>query len=83
MKNIEHFSGILTVVSRLRNSVNGNPRYLCTLHGIAGVETLSFSTGVDSSHGYSITNFDGKQVDASIGVHYNTVTLDSIKLSKV
>ena len=43
---------------------------------IAGVTCC---TAVDSSYGYAVTNFDGKQVEATIGTHYNTATLNTLK----
>ena len=74
MKNITRHTGILTIVERDNNNgTNGNPRYVCTLDG------HTCRTGVDSSLGYSITNFDGKMVTALIGTHYGTVTIEAVK----
>jgi len=50
-----------------------NPRYLLRVDG------WTCKTSVDSSYGYSVTNFDGKQVQATIGTHYGTATLNSLK----
>jgi hypothetical protein len=72
MKNITRHTGILEIVERLNNSKNGNPRFLCIVDG------YTFRTAVDSSHGYSIQNFEGKQVEVSIGTHYGNTTLNSI-----
>jgi len=72
MKNITRHTGILTVTGRLPNSANGNPRYMFTIDG------YSARTAVDSSHCYSITNYDGKQVTATLGSHYGVLTLNSI-----
>ncbi len=76
MKSVTNHTGILTVVERDRNNgINGNPRYIVLLDG------LSCRTSVDSSLGYSITNFDGKKVSADIGLHYNTVTIKNVRLA--
>ena len=48
-------------------------RYLVRLDGI------TCRTAVDSCLGYSITNHDGKQVSASIGTHYGTVTIGYVE----
>lgn len=73
MRNISRHIGTLTVLKRLPSSVNGNPRYLMDINGV------TCCTAVDSSYGYAVTNFDGKQVEATIGTHYNAATLNSLK----
>lgn len=73
MKNINQYKGILRVIKRLDSSVNSNPRYL------ASIGSIEFKTGVDSSYGYSITNYDNKEVIVKLGMHYNTLTLDKIQ----
>jgi len=73
MKNIQTISGTLTVLQRLPSSYFGNPRYLIA------VNSVCCKTAVDSSYGYSVTNFDGKQVEASIGTHYGSLTLNTLK----
>lgn len=73
MRNISRHIGTLTVLKRLPSSLNGNPRYLMDIAGV------TCCTAVDSSYGYCVTNFDGKQVEATIGSHYNTATLNSLK----
>lgn len=72
MKNISRHNGKLEVIQRLPNSINGNPRYLLRINGI------TCKTAVDSTYGYCITNYDGKEVYATIGTHYGTATLDTI-----
>lgn len=74
MKNITSHIGTLTVVSRLPSSRNGNPRYLLNVDGFTA------RTAVDSPHGYSVPNYDGRHVEATIGTHYGNATLDSVKL---
>lgn len=73
MKNITSHTGILEIIERLQNSKMGNPRYLCKVDG------YTFKTAVDSTHGYSIQNYEGKQVQITIGTHYGTTTLNSIE----
>lgn len=73
MHFITRHSGILKVVERLPSSANGNPRYRCTIDG------ESFVTAVDSSHGYAITNHDGKKIEVTLGTHYNRRTLNTIE----
>ena len=73
MKNITRHAGKLEVLARLPSSYFGNPRYLIRIDG------FTCKTPVDSSYGYSVTNFDGKQVEATIGTHYGAATLNSLK----
>ena len=72
MKNITNHRGNLEVIKRLDSSANGNPRYLLRVDG------WTCRTAVDSSHGYSVTNYDGKQVRATIGTHYGVATRESV-----
>lgn len=74
MKNITRHTGTLEVIERLPSSTNGNPRYLLRIDGV------TCRTAVDSSYGYSITNYEGKQVEATIGAHYGKATLNSVKV---
>ena len=73
MKNISSYIGTLAIVKRLSNSRNGNPRFMVEVDGQA------FYTAVDSMHGYSVKNFEGKQVEVTIGTHYGKPTLNTIK----
>jgi len=73
MKNITRHTGIISDIKRLPSSYLGNPRYSFMIDG------YRVTTGIDSMHGYSITNYEDKQVNATIGTHYNKLTLDSIK----
>ena len=72
MNSITSHKGPLKIVGRLPSSVNGNPRYKVRIDGFTCV------TGVDSTHGYSVPNFDGRDVSATIGTHYGIATLESI-----
>lgn len=73
MKNVTLHNGKLEVLARLPSSYFGNPRYLIRIDG------FTCKTAVDSSYGYSVTNFDGKQVEATIGTHYGAATLNTLK----
>lgn len=73
MKNITRHIGTLEIIERLPSSANGNPRYLLRVDG------CTCRTAVDSSHGYSVPNFDGRRVEATIGTHYGSATLNTIK----
>jgi len=73
MKNITQHTGKLEVIKRLKSSYFGNPRYLIKIDG------FTCKTAVDSSYGYSVTNHDGKQVYATIGTHYGSATLNTLK----
>lgn len=73
MKNIQQHTGKLSIIERLQNSHNGNPRYLIS------VGDVICKTGVDSMHGYSIGNYEGQMVKCTIGVHYKQATLCTIE----
>lgn len=73
MKNITHHVGELEIIGRLPSSLFGNPRYELRIDGFYCV------TAVDSQHGYMVSNFDGRKVEATIGTHYGRPALNSIK----
>ena len=73
MKNRINHKGTLQVIERLDNSLNGNPRYRAEVGG------LEFVTAPDSVFSYSITNYEGKAVDITVGTHYGRTTLDTLK----
>ena len=73
MHNITSHRGQLNIIKRLASSSNGNPRYLLTVDG------FRCRTGVDSMHGYEVSNYDGRQVMATIGTHYGQATLEGIQ----
>jgi hypothetical protein len=81
MKNISRHHGILNIVERMNNSVNGNPRYRIFIADSSG-NGVSCVTAPDSDHGYSITNFSGQEVSVTIGTYYGTATLNSIERTK-
>tara|TARA_R100000935_G_scaffold44023_1_gene66699 strand:+ start:130 stop:297 length:168 start_codon:yes stop_codon:yes gene_type:complete len=53
----------------------GNPRYSFMIDG------HTVTTGVDSMHGYGITNYENKQVIVTAGTHYNKLTLKFIEVT--
>ena len=74
MENITRHTGKLEIIERLHNSVNGNPRFLIRIDGFI------CRTGVDSQHGYGITNYNRRNVTATIGTHYGRATLNTIEV---
>ena len=73
MKNLSNHNGTLEIIKRENSSVNGNPRYLVRIDGIACY------TAPDSMLGYAITNYDGKIVQATIGTYYGKPTINTLK----
>jgi hypothetical protein len=73
MKNITTHTGKLEIIKRMPSSTNGNPRYLLRVDG------WTCCTPVDSSLGYSVTNFDGKMVEAEIGTFRGVAMLNYVK----
>ena len=73
MKNITRHTGTLEIVERCKSSLNGNPRFLLRVDGV------TCRTAADSALGYSVQNYDGAQVVATIGTHYGTTTLHTLK----
>ena len=73
MKNITGHIGLIENVKRMESSSNGNPRYSFEIDG------HTVCTAVDSSHGYSITNYENKRADVTIGSHYGKLTLNTLR----
>ena len=73
MKNITRHTGIIENITRLKSSLNGNPRYEFDIDG------YTICTPVDSSYGYSITNYNGKKATVTAGTHYGRLTLHRIE----
>lgn len=66
------YTGKLKIQQRMKNSINGNPRYMLTVG-----DTVMY-TAPDSMLAYQITNFDNKQVTVSAGMHYNKLTIQTV-----
>lgn len=73
MKILTNHHGKLEIISRLKNSVNGNPRYLLRIDG------YTCKTKPDSAFAYDVPNMGGKIVSATIGLHYNAPSLYSLR----
>lgn len=69
MKNVTRHTGTLEMVKRLRNSVNGNPRFELRCDG------WTFCTQPDTMIAYAIDNYIGKPVAVTIGTHYGKCQL--------
>lgn len=76
MKSITVHHGVVSDLKRRLSSINGNPRFQFVIDGYTVV------TGVDSMHGYSIQNLEGKHCRAELGVHYGQTTLKAIREQK-
>lgn len=72
MKNLTRHTGKLELIQRMKSSINGNPRFLVSIDG------TTCQTSVDSMHGYTVQNLEGKEVTATIGTYYGKATLDDI-----
>jgi len=68
-------NGTLTIGERLTGSINGNPRYSVIINGIL------YKTGVDSSLGDTITNFDGEEVTATVRIYRNQWQVVDVSLA--
>ena len=73
MKNVKKVKGILEYVCREPQSTMGNPRHTIAINGIL------YKTEVDAQLGYAITNFTGKAVEATVGIHYGINTISHVK----
>ena len=78
MRNITRHTGRLVILKRLKNSTLGNPKFLAAVLDI-NRNGVTFETSTNSSHGYSLPNYDNKNVTVEIGTHYNKATLHTIK----
>ena len=73
MKNKTRHTGILSNLIGLPSSKQGNPRYSAHCDGV------NFKTAPDTTIGYSIASYDGKNVQIVVGSHYGVCTIESIK----
>ena len=77
-KNDTYHEGKLTILKRLKSSVNGNPRFLCQLD--KGEVWFQFRTRPDSGLAYELEAYNGKQVGVHVWQRNNVATLGAIKL---
>lgn len=73
MKNLQTITGKLTIIERLNNSTYGNPKYKVL------IDNTLLVTKTDSMLGYSITNYENKNVIATIGYYYNKLSIHLIQ----
>ena len=78
MRNITRHTGRLVILKRLKNSALGNPKFLAAVLDV-NKNGVSFETATNSMDGYSISNYDNKNVIVEIGTYYNKATLHTIK----
>ena len=78
MKYIKKHIGKLRKVKRLKNSLNGNPRFLLAMVD-ENQNFQLFRTAVDSGLAYSVENYLNRDqvVAVEIGQHYGKPTLKS------
>lgn len=73
-------TGKLIKCERFDTSRNGNPRYYCLIQDSAAPGSItSFYTGVDSSHGYSITNHEVHDITVELKMNRGKLTLQCIE----
>lgn len=58
-------------------SRNGNPRYICVIQN--DYDSVMFYTGVDSMHGYDITNHLNKEIAVNLQYKRGKLTLNSLE----
>jgi len=81
MKNVTRHIGKLEIIKRLKNSINGNPRFEIAVLDDAGTG-FTCITKIDCSYAYVIDSFNGQKIRAYIGTHYGKPTLDSFSIEK-
>lgn len=74
-----YITGILINCERFDTSRSGNPRYLCVILDNNNGDSTMFYTGVDSQHGYGITNYLNKQVSVTLKNVRNKLTLQLLE----
>jgi len=70
--------GQMIELTRLKSSVNGNPRYVAKIIDING-DITKIRTAPDCSLGYSIGNYEGKFIEYETRMLRNYLTFTSIK----
>ena len=69
--------GKLRIIEKLRHSTNGNPRYLVAIDGYVA------RTIPNSQLGYTITNYNGKQVEAILRDWRGKLHIESVHTSQI
>jgi len=75
MKNVTHHIGKFEIIRREKNSLSGNPRWLCRVDG------WTCYTAPNAQLGYTASNYDGKQVEADLGTLRGRCTVESVHLA--
>jgi len=79
MKNITRHYGILELIERMDNSVNGNPRFELAVIDANTRLGWSFRTRNDDIINYMLEGWIGQPVEVEIGTHYGKPTCNSLK----
>lgn len=70
-------TGKLINAERFDTSSSGNPRYLCVIQN--EYDSVMFYTGVDSMHGYGITNHLNNTISVNLQYKRNKLTLEKLE----
>lgn len=74
-KSIVNLTGELVIVRNEKNSIYGNPRFLCMIGNTA------FYTRPNSMIAYGLTNFRNKNVNVALSNCRGKLSLDNIELA--
>ena len=72
MKNITRHTGKLRMISRMKNSICGNPQYLLSCDG------YTFRTKTNDMIAYKVSKYFDRDVVVTIGTHRNCLTLNTV-----
>ena len=79
MKNVTSHTGILEIVKRMDNSVNGNPRFELEIKTAPYAVIETFRTRNDDMINYMLEGWLGQPVEVEIGTHYGKPTCNWLK----
>ena len=79
MQDLQVETGTVVDVERFDTSKMGNPRYIMTVQDLEG-NLCNYYTPVNSSLGYTATNYYNKQIEYTSRYIRNKLCIDSIKL---
>lgn len=66
-------TGTLKIITQVKNSANGNPRYICR------VNETTFWTKPDSSLAYELSNYANRSVQVTLGKVRGRLSLLSLQ----
>lgn len=78
MKNVTEVHGKLIITKALKNSYYGNPRYEMVI--VQGNTGYTVVTKPNAALGYEITNYNGKEVKATIGRVRGVLSVERVEL---